>query len=155
MGRDQIMNMSMKGKIAFTGNKTIESYACEGDVVFGIGVMAGTDPEKQVAKWSGANDKVFRGIALFDENGKALYQEKDMGLVMETGSVWVVADGAVTAGEQAACYPSGNFGKKIVAAGTSGTYAANIQGIFKTSGADGELVALKIEGITNTEIIQK
>lgn len=149
------MDGSMKGKMAFTGARTIEAYAAEGNVVFGVGVMAGTDPEKQVAKWSGANGKVFRGIAIFDENGKALYEDKDMGLVMEAGSVWVTADGDVTAGDQAACYPSGNFGKKIAAAGSTGTYAVNIQGVFKTSGADGELVALKIEGITNTEIIQK
>jgi len=148
------MNAAMKGKVAFTGNKTIEAYASEGDVLFGTGVMIGTDPE-QMAKWSGANDKIFRGIALFDENGKALYEDKDMGLVMEVGTVWVTADGDVSVGDQAACYPSGNFGKKIAVAGTTGTYATNIQGVFKTAGTDGELVALKIEGITNTTIIQK
>lgn len=149
------MNGSMRGKIATTGKKTIESYATEGNIPFGYGVESGTDPERQVKLWSGSSDKNFRGIAIFDELGKAQYEDKDGNLVMEEGTVWVVANGAVIAGDEAACYPTGSFGKKITAEGSTGTYAANIRGVFKTSGSDGELVMLKIEGISNAEIKQK
>ncbi|QDP67005.1 MAG: hypothetical protein Unbinned3138contig1000_47 [Prokaryotic dsDNA virus sp.] len=126
---------------------TVDSFAAEGAVPFGVAVIRGTaDDQCQVAD-SDAGD--FLGVSLFTHTieqtfpatGNAAYADTDTVSVVSDGRVWMEAVGAVTAG--AAAYA-------IVAAGaTQGQATATstdnlLIGKFITSGED-ELVAVQVE----------
>ncbi len=78
----------------------VESFAAESAVAFGLGVIAGTDPAKQV-KVAAAVGDTFRGIALHTNKaqtvaGVSQYDDKDTVSVMRKGVAWVPVTDPVT-----------------------------------------------------------
>ena len=93
-----------KGKVAENNGMTnIRSYVAEGnDIGFGLGVMDGSDPEKQVKIFSSASGK-FRGVALYATDASDLdnsnFEEYDAVPVFDQGVVWVYCEEAVNVGD--------------------------------------------------------
>lgn len=91
---------------AFAGLKvdsrfdTVESHLCEGAIDFGLGVVAGTDPVRQV-KVPAADTDVLRGISIHRHVEKALgtgvaqYKDKETADVLRKGVVWMVVEPTV------------------------------------------------------------
>jgi hypothetical protein len=116
---------------------------------FGLAVAQGTG-DRQVRLGAGTVS-TFVGVTLVDQTAGSTaitpptnvdqYQAGDLAAVMQAGSVWVLADGAVTAGT-AATYTqaTGRIGQKTVTTGI----VALPNGYFETSAADGALALLRI-----------
>lgn len=109
---------------------TIDSYACEGGSVKpGFGVVAGTDPEKQV-KLPSSSVSVIKGVALYqakeqDANGNVIFADTDTVPVLAKGRVFVEVDRAVTADQAAYLIFSGaNAGKWTNSAGAAAVAGA-------------------------------
>lgn len=127
-----------------------DSYAVETDNIFpGMGVIKGTDPEKQV-KLAATSTTTIEGIAMLqakeqDADGNVIYKDKDTIPVRNKGRAWVPVIEAVTAKSQAYLVFSGaNKGKWAAAAGT-GPIAAAVTGarfITSTTGAGVAVVEL-------------
>lgn len=141
----------------------VESFAAEGAVFFGAGVVLGTDPEKQV-EVAGADTDTFAGIAVFthaqtqgiDQSAAlgeqystgAEYRDGDTVSVLRRGRVWVelteddVSPGdaayvdVVTEGEE------GKFTNQEDDGDTTDNLATG--GVFRTGGSTGDLAIVEI-----------
>lgn len=136
-----VYNASMSPAIAGTlydlSDHTVDAYAAEGtDISLGLGVVAGTDPEKQCKLPSGAVTG-FKGITLMqakEQNtaGNVVYVAKDTIPVVDKGRVWAPVIGAVAADGAVYLIHTGvNVGKFIGTTGANQGLIANAK--FKTS----------------------
>ncbi|MGL5686026.1 MAG: structural cement protein Gp24 [Vagococcus fluvialis] len=110
-----------------TWNKYDYKYSEEA-IVFGAGVMRGTDKENQCKNMLTAGQ--FLGVAAFKNveiSAARQYEAQETVEVITSGKVWVQVAAAVTAGDRAACGLTGKFAKT----GTS-SYD-DIDGVFETS----------------------
>ena len=113
------------GQIADISDRTIDSFAAEGEIGFGIAVARGTNKQKQVIPFAGTG---FVGISVFEHNENGLYKDEDSVSVMTSGRIYVTTAATVVAGTTA--YASNGTG----AITNVSTNAAAI-GKFLTSGA--------------------
>lgn len=116
--------------------KDVASRAIETAAVgFGLAVGAGTADGS--AKLSGGD---FQGVTVADKTRAAdEYAVGEMAGVMRKGTIWVVADGAVTpAGVVTYTEATGAIGGTVVGAGVVAIPGAK----FETTAADGALVRL-------------
>ena len=94
------------GQIADASSRTIDSFAAEGIVPFGVAVQRGTDPDKQAKVFS---DGSLLGVSVFshtEESGQ--YEDKSSVSVMTHGRVIMSASGiAAIAGDPAYAVPGG------------------------------------------------
>lgn len=132
---------------------TIDSYACEGgNVKPGFGVVAGTNPEKQV-KLPSSSVSTIKGVALYqakeqDANGNVIFDDTDTVPVLAKGRVFVEVDRAVTADQAAYLIFSGaNAGKWTNSAGAAAVAGARTYTVTTNFVATDTLV---IEGVTYT-----
>ena len=132
------LDVAQAGQLVDLGPKRVDSRAAEGDVGFGLGVIFGTDPEKQV-EVPGAADLaagIFAGIAIFTHTQSqgfnkaatpssvaAEYKDGDTVSVLREGRVYVstadqvalgdlayvAADGAITDDDDGTIGPIGRF----------------------------------------------
>lgn len=120
-----------------------------GGIGFGLAVSQGTG-DRQVRLGAGTV-ATFVGVTVVDQTAGSTaltpptnvdqYQQGDLAAIMQAGSIWVLADGAVTAGT-AVTYTqaTGRIGQKTVAAGI----VAMPNAYFETSAADGALALIRI-----------
>jgi hypothetical protein len=136
----------------------VESFAAEGAVFFGAGVVHGTDPIKQVAV-AAADTDVFAGIAVFTHKqvqgidlsvsaGSELstgaeYRDKDTVNVLRRGRVYVeLTEDGVSAGDTAYI--------DVTTVGEEGKWTSvstdNLAtgGVFRTGGDTGDLAIVEI-----------
>lgn len=79
---------------------TVESHLAEGAIDFGLGVVAGTDPVRQV-KVPAAGTDVFRGFSIHRHvekkqgTGVAQYEDKTAVDVLRRGVIWCVVEPTV------------------------------------------------------------
>ena len=135
----QYMTPGIAGNKYDCSYSRVDSFACEGgSVAPGMGVILGTDPEKQV-KLAAATTSVVAGVALLQAkeqaaDGTVVYADKDTVPVLNKGRVWVPVIEAVTAGAQAYLVFSGaDKGKWAAAAGAGPIASAITGGKFVTS----------------------
>ena len=120
------------GQIADTSDRTIDSFAAEGQFGFGIAVARGTNKQKQVIPFLGTG---FVGISVFEHNENGLYKDDDSVSVMTSGRIYVTTAVTVVAGEVAyAVDATGLF--------TNVSTSATAVGKFLTSGTG--IVVLKL-----------
>jgi hypothetical protein len=121
-----------------------------GGIGFGLAVTQGTG-DRQVTV-TGTTPKAFIGITLVDQTAGSTaitppvnvdqYQQGDIAAVMQAGSVWVLADGAVTAGAPATfTTATGRVGAKAV---STTVIMAIPNAYFETSAADGALALVRL-----------
>ena len=140
----------------------VESFAAEGAVPFGHGLVLGTDPEKQVAVAS-ADTETFAGVSVFTHKQEqgfdqsvslgnqsstgAEYRDTDTVNTLRRGRVWVEVTAEVDAGDAAFVdvVSEGEEGKFTNAA-DDGDTTDNLAtgGVFRTGGDVGELAILEI-----------
>jgi len=112
------------GQIADISDRTIDSFAAEGEIAFGIAVARGTNKQKQVIPFAGTG---FVGISVFEHNENGLYNDEDSVSVMTSGRIYVTTAATVVAGEIAyAVNATGLF--------TNVSTSATAVGKFLTSG---------------------
>lgn len=129
---------------------TVESFAAEGAIGWGLAVIKGTDPDVQVKKPAAA-DGVFRGVALrtsvFEQNSSGVsgYVDEDSVNVLRKGMVWVPTITAVTRDNPAYFVNSGADAGKFSAT-NDGTTDAVPTGVYRSSVAatSGGLAKLEI-----------
>ena len=132
-------------------NTSSSSKAIEGTVEFGKATKRGTNPEKQVKEWDGANsDDKFAGIAVFSYGGDVdndQYKDGDAARILEAGVITVKLSsdsGGVSAGDQVAVRDDGYFDTGLSSA-TNGVYGAEIENSeFLESGSVGDVVKARI-----------
>jgi hypothetical protein len=118
-----------------------------GGIGFGLAVTQGTG-DRQVK----LGTTTFVGITLVDQTAGSTaitpptnvdqYQQGDLGAVMQAGSVWVLADGPVTAGAAATfTTATGRVGAKTV---STTVVMAIPNAYFETSAADGALALVRL-----------
>lgn len=112
------------GQIADISDRTINSFAAEGEIAFGIAVARGTNKQKQVIPFAGSG---FVGISVFEHNENGLYKDDDSVSVMTSGRIYVTTAATVVAGETA-------YAVNATGAITNVTTAATAIGKFLTSG---------------------
>ena len=110
------LDVAQAGQLADLGPKRIDSRAAEGEVGFGLGLIWGTDPEKQVeVPAAGDLDTgVFAGISVFTHTQNqgfdrsatpssvaAEYKDGDTVNVLREGRVYVSTDDEVALGDLA------------------------------------------------------
>jgi len=135
----------------------VESYAAEGTVPFGVGVVFGSDPAKQVAVAS-ADTETFAGISVFTHRQEqgidqgasmgeqystgAEYRDKDAVNTLRRGRVWVEVTAEVDAGDDAYVdvTTDGEEGKFTDEA----TDNLETGGVFRTGADVGELAIVEI-----------
>ena len=107
-----------------TTPNNIRSYSAEGanGIPFGLGVVHGTDPERQVAVPSAAGN-VFAGFLVHDHARETLrdsnepsIMEMDTASVMSFGDIWAIAGEAVSAGAQLGIQADGASAGQLFAA---------------------------------------
>ena len=86
------------GQIADISDRTIDSFAAEGTIAFGIAVARGTNKQKQVIPFAGSG---FVGISVFEHNENGLYKDEDSVSVMTSGRIYVTTAATVVAGTTA------------------------------------------------------
>ena len=86
------------GQIADISDRTIDSFAAEGIIAFGIAVARGTNKQKQVIPFAGSG---FVGISVFEHNENGLYNDEDSVSVMTSGRIYVTTAATVVAGTTA------------------------------------------------------
>ena len=86
------------GQIADISDRTIDSFAAEGTIAFGIAVARGSNKQKQVIPFAGTG---FVGISVFEHNENGLYKDEDSVSVMTSGRIYVTTAATVTAGTTA------------------------------------------------------
>ena len=129
---------------------TVESYAAEGAIGFGLAVVKGTDPAVQVKRPAAAAG-VFRGVSLrtsvFEQSaaGVSGYVDEDSVNVLRKGQVWVPTITAVTIDGAAYFVNSGDDAGKFSAT-DDGTTDAVPTGVFRSTVAatSGGLAKLEI-----------
>ena len=112
------------GQIADISNRTIDSFAAEGEIGFGIAVARGTNKQKQVIPFAGTE---FVGISVFEHNENGLYKDDDSVSVMTRGRIYVTTAATVVAGTTA-------YAVNATGAITNVSTAATAIGKFLTSG---------------------
>src|ERR1051326_1219610 len=99
----QNMPVAVAGMLGDIRDHVVESFAAEDSdgISFGLAVVAGTDPAKQV-KIPSAAGQVFRGVSLHEQaqeqglgTGIVKYAQGDAVNVLRRGLVWVQTAGAV------------------------------------------------------------
>ena len=144
------------GLLADLGNKQVESFSAEGAVSFGLGVVAGTNPETQVAP-SAADTDTFRGVALcshtVEQDG---YTDKQTVPVLVEGKVWVPVDttastAAVAVAADGAVYmvfagaAAGKFRADNGVVGAGDPTAVLVAGAkFRTSKKSGDIAVVEL-----------
>ena len=113
------------GQIADISDRTIDSFAAEGEIGFGIAVARGTNKQKQVIPFAGTG---FVGISVFEHNENGLYKDEDSVSVMTSGRIYVTTAATVVAGTTA-------YAVNATGAITNVSTAATAIGKFLTSGA--------------------
>lgn len=133
----QNMAPAIAGTLYDISGRRVDSYALEGsDIGLGFGVVAGTDPVKQVTIPAGAITG-FKGIAIMqakeqDASGNVLYKDKETVPVLDQGRVWAPVIGSVTAeGAAYLIHTGANAGKWTGAAGANQAAVSGAK--FKTS----------------------
>ncbi len=126
---------------------TVESFAAEGGINPGEGVIRGTDPDKQVKAAQNTEElaKII-GIAVHTHKeyreGK-YYAEGDDVSVMMDGDIYVMAGADVTAGEVVAMKFDEETGEQVYTNTTDG--GATLPGMsYMESGAAGDIVRVRI-----------
>lgn len=112
------------GQIADISGRTIDSFAAEGEIGFGIAVARGTNKQKQVIPFAGTG---FVGISVFEHNENGLYNDEDSVSVMTSGRIYVTTAATVVAGETA-------YAVNATGAFTNVSTDATAIGKFLTSG---------------------
>lgn len=112
------------GQIADISDRTIDSFAAEGEIGFGIAVARGTNKQKQVIPFAGTG---FVGISVFEHNENGLYKDEDSVSVMTSGRIYVSTAATVVAGTNA-------YAVNATGAITNVSTAATAIGKFLTSG---------------------
>jgi hypothetical protein len=112
------------GQIADISDRTIDSFAAEGQIGFGIAVARGTNKQKQVIPFAGTG---FVGISVFEHNENGLYKDEDSISVMTSGRIYVTTAATVVAGTTA-------YAVNATGAITNVSTAATAIGKFLTSG---------------------
>ena len=112
------------GQIADISDITIDSFAAEGEIGFGIAVARGTNKQKQVIPFAGTG---FVGISVFEHNENGLYKDEDSVSVMTSGRIYVTTAATVVAGTTA-------YAVNATGAITNVSTAATAIGKFLTSG---------------------
>lgn len=98
---NQYQKLAIVGTLVDLSNDRVDSYAAEGAIGLGLGVVFGTDKENQV-KVPAAVEDVFAGVSLYqskeqDLNGNVTFKDKETVPVINQGRVWVPVVGAVNA----------------------------------------------------------
>lgn len=112
------------GQIADISDRTIDTFAAEGEIAFGIAVARGTNKQKQVIPFAGTG---FVGISVFEHNEDGLYNDEDSVSVMTSGRIYVTTAATVVAGTTA-------YAVNTTGAITNVSTAATAIGKFLTSG---------------------
>ena len=112
------------GQIADISDRTIDSFAAEGQIGFGIAVARGTNKQKQVIPFAGTG---FVGISVFEHIENGLYKDEDSVSVMTSGRIYVTTAATVVAGTTA-------YAVNATGAITNVSTAATAIGKFLTSG---------------------
>ena len=112
------------GQIADISDRTIDSFAAEGTIAFGIAVARGTNKQKQVIPFAGSG---FVGISVFEHNEDGLYNDEDSVSVMTSGRIYVTTAATVVAGTTA-------YAVNATGAITNVATGATAVGKFLTSG---------------------
>lgn len=86
------------GQIADISDRTIDSFAAEGTIPFGIAVARGTNKQEQVIPFAGSG---FVGISVFEHNEDGLYNDGDSVSVATSGRFYVATAATVLAGQTA------------------------------------------------------
>ena len=120
------------GQIADISDRTIDSFAAEGEIAFGIAVARGTNKQKQVIPFAGTG---FVGISVFEHNENGLYKDEDSVSVMTSGRIYVTTAATVVAGATA-------YAVNATGAITNVSTDATAIGKFLTSGTG--LVVLEL-----------
>ena len=134
------------GMIADGRQHLIETNAAEGAIKYGFGVIAGTDPAKQV-KLPLLTGGVFRGITIStwakeQVSGDGLYADTDAVNTLRRGVVWVEVNSDVVIDEAAYFVYAGADAGKFRNDATSADAVPT--GIFRSSALSGELAKLEI-----------
>jgi len=124
--------------LAFAGMKAdarfdeVVSYQAEGAIAFGLGVVRGTDKERQVIVPNGTTTGMaMQGLALYTHKepvaGAARYEDKEMVSVLRKGRVWVPVVGTITTADAPRIIDTGTDAGKFTAATTDSTAIAGLQ----------------------------
>ena len=119
------------GQIADTSSRTIDSFAAEGEIGFGIAVTRGTNKQKQVIPFLGTG---FVGISVFEHNEDGLYKDEDSVSVMTSGRIYVTTAATVVAGTTA--------------------YAVNATGLFTNVATDATAVGKFLTSGTGIVVLE-
>ena len=119
------------GQIADISDRTIDSFAAEGEIGFGIAVARGTNKQKQVIPFAGTG---FIGISVFEHNEDGLYNDEDSVSVMTSGRIYVTTAATVVAGETA--------------------YAVNATGLFTNVSTDATAVGKFLTSGTGIVVLE-
>jgi len=131
---------------------SVRSYIAEADLGFGLLVVAGTDPDRQVKPPALSTDitvfNTVRGVTLRDvarENGAIDIEDESAASVLEFGDVFVTVETAVT--------PASSVFVRFGGVGTPGAFRNDADGSnaaalanarFITSAGIGEIAILRI-----------
>ena len=156
-GYEFTLDKAQAGQKAGLDFDHVESFAAEGAVPFGRGVVHGTNPEKQVAV--PADDTgIFAGISVFTHSreqtlnqdatmgeqfsGGAQYRDKDTVSTLRKGRIYVLVTAAVEAGEDAYV--------DVLTEGEEGKFT-NVDtdnlatgGVFRSAADEGELAIVEV-----------
>lgn len=129
---------------------TIESYAAEeaDGIGFGLALVPGTDPDKQVKLPSG-EALVFRGISVHtyaveqQSDGTVEYADEQTVNVLRRGVIWVQTTGTVTRDQAAFFVISGANAGKFTDTDDATTDPVP-SGVFRSSASGGALAKLEI-----------
>lgn len=140
------LDVAQAGQKADLANDTVDSYAAEGVVAFGAGVVQGTADTQ--CKRATANTQDFLGVAVFthtvENDGTATgYADEDAVSVMTEGRIYVTASGSVNKEQLAYVNVASGAGQGVTFKEDS-TNGLGPVGKFKTSGSNGELVVVEI-----------
>ena len=119
------------GQIADISNRTIDSFAAEGTIAFGIAVARGTNKQKQVIPFLGTG---FVGISVFEHNENGLYKDEESVSVMTSGRIYVTTAATVVAGTTA--------------------YAVNATGLFTNVATDATAVGKFLTSGTGIVVLE-
>ena len=144
---DLYMKAAHAGLIADLRNSTIETESAEVAILYGLAIVAGTDPLVQV-KIPTATGQVFRGIAAEtqskeqDTAGDGKYNPEEAVNVLRKGVIWVTVNGNVVVDEPAYFVYTGTDAGKFRADNTDADLVPT--GVFKSTANTGEIAAIEI-----------
>lgn len=105
----QYMEPAIVGTLYDMSPHTIDSYAAEGSIGLGNGIIAGTNPEKQAKVPAATFSAGFKGVALLqakeqDADGNVVYTATDTVPVLRKGRAWVPFISGYTITAETAAY---------------------------------------------------